>query len=69
MQKKTFSKEGRELALYNNSSMQDTYDRLHTFMITLPAFGIFAKSVNYLDAIEYLDQQGIYQPISNAIVW
>jgi energy-coupling factor transporter ATP-binding protein EcfA2 len=66
---KTFSKEERELAQYNFSSMQDAYDRLYAFMITLPAFGVFAKSANYLDEIEYLDQYGIYQPISNAIVW
>ena len=49
--------------------MQDAYDRLYAFMITIHAFGVFAKSANYLDAIEYLDQQGIYQPISKAIVW
>ena len=44
-------------------------DKLHTFMITIPAIGVFAKSANYLDDIEYLDQQGNYQPITNAIVW
>lgn len=66
---KTFSKEERELPRYNFNSMQDAYDRLHAFMITIPAIGVFAKSANYLDDIEYLDQQGNYQPISNAIVW
>ena len=38
-------------------------------MITIPAFGVFAKSANYLDAIEYIDQHGNYQPITNAIAW
>jgi energy-coupling factor transporter ATP-binding protein EcfA2 len=66
---KTFSKEERELPRYNFNSIQDAYDRLHAFMITIPAIGVFAKSANYLDDIEYLDQQGNYQPISNAIVW
>ena len=66
---KTFSKEERELPRYNFNSLQDAYDRLHAFMITIPAIGVFAKSANYLDDIEYLDQHGIYQPISNAIVW
>jgi len=66
---KTFSKEERELPRYNFNSMQDAYDRLHAFMITIPAIGVFAKSANYLDAIEYLDQQGNYQPITTAIVW
>lgn len=66
---KTFSKEERESAAYNFNSMQDAYDRLHAFMIKIPAIGVFAKTANYLDDIEYLDQQGNYQPISNAIVW
>lgn len=66
---KTFSKEERELPRYNFNSMQDAYDRLHAFMIMTPAIGAFAKSANYLDDIEYLDQQGNYQPITTAIVW
>lgn len=66
---KTFSKEERELPRYNFNSIQDAYDRLHAFMITIPAIGVFAKSANYLDDIEYLDQQGNYQPITNVIVW
>jgi energy-coupling factor transporter ATP-binding protein EcfA2 len=66
---KTFSKEERELPRYNFNSIQDAYDRLHAFMIKIPAIGVFAKSANYLDDIEYLDQQGNYQPITNVIVW
>ena len=66
---KTFTKEERELPRYNFNSMQDAYDRLHAFMITIPAIGVFAKSANYLADIEYLDQQGNYQPITTAIVW
>lgn len=66
---KTFSNKERELPAYNFSSIQDAYNRLHAFMITSPAIGVFAKAVNYLDDIEYLDQQGKYQPIANAIVW
>jgi hypothetical protein len=66
---KTFSKEERESPAYNFSSMQDAYDRLHAFMITIPAIGVFPKAGNYLNDIEYLDQHGNYQPISNAIVW
>lgn len=66
---KTFSKVERELPQYNFSSIQDAYDRLYAFMITIPAFGIFPRSANYLNEIEYFDQQGIYQPIANAIVW
>ncbi len=66
---KTFSKEERELSRYNFNSIQDAYDRLHAFMITIPAFGIFPKAANYLDDIEFLDQQGNYQPINSIIVW
>lgn len=66
---KTFSKEERESPQFNFTSMKDAYDRLHAFIITIPAIGVFAKSVNYLDDIEYLDQQGIYQQITTAIVW
>ena len=66
---KTFSKEERESPTYNFSSIQDAYDRLHAFMITIPAIGVFAKSANYLDDIEYLDQHGNYQPVRTVIVW
>ncbi len=66
---KTFSKEERELPRCNFNSIQDAYDRLHAFMITNPAIGVFAKSANYLDDIEYLDKQGNYQPVTNVIVW
>lgn len=66
---KTFSKEQRELPRYNFNSIKDAYDRLHAFMITIPAIGVFAKSANYLDDVEYLDQLGNYQPITDAIVW
>jgi len=67
--RKEFLDAEKTLPENNFNSLQDAYDRLHTFMITIPAIGVFAKSANYLDSIEYLDQQGIYQPISNAIVW
>lgn len=66
---KTFSKEERELPRYNFNSISEAYDRLHGYMITIPAIGIFPKAANYLDNIEYLDQQGNYQPIKNIIVW
>lgn len=66
---KTFSKEERELPQYNFNSMQDAYDRLHAFVITIPAIGNFPKSVNYLDAIEYLDQQGDWQPVGGVFQW
>lgn len=66
---KTFSKEERESSEYNFSSMQDAYDRLHAFMIKIPAIGVFAKAANYLDQIEYLDQQGNFQSINGIIVW
>lgn len=67
--RKEFTNAEQALAQNNFNSIQDAYDRLHAIMITRPAIGIFAKSANYLDDIEYLDQQGIYQPITNVIVW
>lgn len=66
---KTFSKEERELPRYNFYSIQDAYDRLHAFMITNPAIGVFAKSANYLDDIEYLDQLGNFMPLTDIIIW
>ena len=66
---KTFSKKEQESTQYNFNSMKDAYDRLYAFMIKIPAIGEFAKSTNYLEAIEYFDQQGIYQPITKAIIW
>lgn len=66
---KTFSSKERESPAFNFSSMKDAYDRLHDFIIKIPGIGIFAKKANYLEDIEYLDQEGNYKPITNAIVW
>lgn len=67
--RKTFSNVERDSPAFNYSSIQDAYDKLHALIITIPAIGVFAKAANYLDDIEYIDQQGNYQPISNVIVW
>jgi len=53
----------------NFNSIWDAYDRIHNRIIQFPQVGNFPQDANYLDAIEYLDQQGNYQLITNVIVW
>ncbi len=63
------SNEEREHVDLNFSSLLDAYDRLHTKIIQNPAIGNFNKAANYLDTIEFLDEEGNYQPITNVMVW
>jgi len=67
--RKEFSNEEREHVDLNFSSLLDAYDRLHTKIIQNPAIGNFNKAANYLDTIEFLDEEGNYQPITNVMVW
>ena len=46
-----------------------SYNMIHNRITQYPLIGIFPQDAIYLNAIDFLDQQGIYQPINNAIVW
>lgn len=53
----------------NFDSIFQGYDRIHNRIIQFPQIGFFHQDANYLDAIDYLDQQGVYQPINSVLVW
>lgn len=67
--KHSYSKIEKKSAINNFISLQDAYDRIYDVITNLPGMTPFPKSQNYLDAIEYLDHQGNYQPINTIIVW
>lgn len=66
---KAFSNEEKALPQNNFSSIQDAYDRLYETIVKIPAIGPFAKSADYLDDIEYLNERGEYTPIKDLLVW
>lgn len=53
----------------NFISIWDAYDRIHNRIIQFPIIGHFPQDANYLDAIDFLNQQGDYEPLNNVIVW
>lgn len=67
--RKNFSDEQKALQVNNFNSIWDAYDGIYNRIIQLPIIGNFPQDINYLDAIDYLDQQGVYQSINSAIVW
>lgn len=67
--RKNFSDEQKAHADNNFDSIFQAYDRIHSRIIQFPLIGNFPQDANYLDAIDYLDQQGDYQTINSAIVW
>ena len=52
---------------FNYESLQNAYDRIHTFIIGTP-IGAFPKAANYLTIFQYHDGK-TWQPLSNIIVW
>ncbi|PWK76568.1 AAA ATPase-like protein [Mucilaginibacter oryzae] len=53
---------------FNYGSLQNAYDRIHTFLIGRATIGAFPKAVDYLTTIEYHDGTN-WQPLKNKIVW
>jgi hypothetical protein len=67
--RKNFSDEQKTHPDNNFNSIWEAYDRIHSRIIQFPIIGNFPQDANYLDAIDFLDQQGVYQPLNNVIVW
>ncbi|MBU2555751.1 MAG: ATP-binding protein, partial [Bacteroidetes bacterium] len=67
--RKNFSDAQKAHADSNFDSIFQAYDRIHSRIIQFPLIGNFPQDANYLDAIDYLDQQGDYQTINSVIVW
>lgn len=67
--RKNFSDEQKTHPDNNFNSIWEAYDRIHSRIIQFPIIGNFPQDANYLDAIDYLDQQGVYQPLNNVIIW
>lgn len=67
--RKEFNQVEKTLPEHNHISLLDAYDKIHSKIIQNPAIGNFPKDSNYLDALTYLDQQGVYQPLNSIIIW
>jgi hypothetical protein len=67
--RKNFSDEQKAHQDNNFNSISIAYDRIHNRITQFPQIGNFPQDANYLDAIEFLDQQGLYEPLNNIIVW
>lgn len=67
--RKEFTNEEKTNPQLNFDSLEEAFERLYAFIITVPAIGVFAKPANYIDEMSYMDQQGLFQPLTNAIVW
>jgi energy-coupling factor transporter ATP-binding protein EcfA2 len=67
--RKNFSDDQKSHPDNNFNSIWEAYDRIHSRIIQFPIIGNFPQDANYLDAIDFLDQQGVYQSLNNVIVW
>ena len=67
--RKNFSDEQKAHPDNNFNSIWEAYDRIHNRIIQFPIIGNFPQDANYLDAIDFLDQLGVYQSLNNVIVW
>jgi len=67
--RKNFSNDEKAHPNNNFNSILEAYDTIHSRMIQNPVIGNFQKDAYYLNAIEYLDQQGNYQSINSVILW
>jgi energy-coupling factor transporter ATP-binding protein EcfA2 len=67
--RKNFTNDEKAHPDNNFKSIQEAYNTIYGRMIQIPAIGNFPMDVNYLDAVQYLDQQGNYQSLNSIIVW
>ncbi len=54
-------------ARFHYNSLNHAYTTIHTFLVT--QVGVFPVEANYLDAVEYVNAQGIFQPITTILAW
>lgn len=67
--RKNFSDQLKAHPDNNFISIKDAYNRVYNRIIIIPHIGNFPQEPNYIDAISYLDQQGVYQSLNSVIVW
>jgi hypothetical protein len=67
--RKNFSDEQKAHPDNNFNSINLAYGIIHNRIIMFPQIGYFPREANYLDAIDFLDQFGVYQPLNTIIVW
>lgn len=67
--KHSYTKIEKKLPKNNFISIKDAYDKIYNEVLQLPGMIAFPPATNYLNDIEYLDVNGVYQPLNNLIVW